>query len=244
MKQNFKIITAVLCLISCFVLAACSGNDLSDSKGTDNSQSQSDTPSSSPNTTQEPIEVTVGTMLDKPEKIVELEEFYISVIYPDSENESGVKTMEIALKDKGNPGILYISDGVLKLHENVYELSGNGDVVKYTKDVFAEKFTQDKESSAETLEGEVESLQNLLQLVGYGFVEASSDIKYKKCEDVKITLTGEAYKYELYAEDEVIGTICVDKQTGIFVKMTDSDGSDIMTVTSIKTTGFDIPEYK
>lgn len=128
-------------------------------ESTENNSAQPDSSGVS-DTVPEPEEAAIGTMLDKPEKVLELEEFYVSISYPDNENESGVKTMEIALKDKDEPGILYISDGMLKLHENIYELSSSGEVAKYTKDAFAETFTKDEESSAASLQHEVENLKS------------------------------------------------------------------------------------
>ena len=259
MKSIYSIFSAILALCLCFSLAACSGGSSNEKEpekqDTHSSQnekepeekdahsSQTADAASSDKAEEDGKDAAIGTMLDKPEKVLELEEFYVSMTYPDDESETGVKTLEIALKDKEEPGILYISDGMLKLHENIYELSSSGDVVKYTKDVFAETFTKDEESSSASLQKEVETLKTLLQRVGYGFVELSSEVKYKKCKDEKILPTGEAYKYELYAGNELIGSICVDKETGIFVKMTNPDGSDVMTVISIET-DVNIPAYK
>lgn len=157
MKSIYSIFSAILALCLCFSLAACSGGSSDkepEGKNTHSSQnekepeeqdahsSQTADAASSDKAEENGKEAAIGTMLDKPEKVLELEEFYVSMTYPDDENESGVKTLEIALKDKEEPGILYISDGALKLHENIYELSSSGDVVKYTKDVFAETFTK------------------------------------------------------------------------------------------------------
>lgn len=75
-------------------------------------------------------------MLNKPEKVLELEKFYVSVTYSDTESEADVATMEIVLKDTGAPGTLYISNGTLKLYENVYELSDSGNIVKWHKGCF------------------------------------------------------------------------------------------------------------
>ena len=259
MKSIYSIFSAILALCLCFSLAACSGGSSNEKEpekqDAHSSQNEKETEEqeahssqtadavSSDKAEEDGKDAAIGTMLDKPEKVLELEEFYVSVTYYSDNDET--LTMEFALKDKEEPGILYISDGVLKLHENIYELSSSGDVVKYTKDVFAETFTKDEESSAASLQKEIETLKPLLQKVGYGFVELSSEaeVKYKKCEDVKISLTGEAYKYELYTGNELIGSICVDKKTGIFVKMTNPDGSDVMKVTAIET-DVNIPAYK
>lgn len=232
-------IFGLLAILLCLMLAACSGKPAAED-GKDTAQNTT----ADEATSQTEQEADVGTMLDKPEKELTLEKFFISATYPDDENESGVKTLELGLDDTADPGILYVTDGVLKLHENIYELSSSGKIAKYTKDVFAESFAKDTESSEQTLKDEVEVLKNLLLQFGYGFAEAGGETKYKKCDDAKILLTGEAYKYELYQGEECIGSICVDKKTGIFVKATNPAGETIMTVTAIQTEDFELPAYQ
>ena len=43
-------------------------------------------------------------------------------------------------------------------------------------DAFTETFTQDKEASEESLQDEVKTLQKLLLMIGYSFVEANPNI--------------------------------------------------------------------
>ena len=252
MKKNLAVLLIMILTLS---LCACGKSSDSDDKDKkDNTKTEKNESTETDDvekseeedkeTSKKPTkEAKVGSVLDEPEVLFELEEFYIYASFADEDSENGISTMEIALNDKDVPGILYVTDGLLKTNEIVYELDEDGSVTKYTKDSFSENFTKDN-ASASTLETEKNDMLEILGLFGLFFADTTTGEEYVKCENAKSTFTGDVYVYELRSEGKSLGTIWVDQATGIFVKMLDENGEMIFEVQKIETKNIDIPVYK
>lgn len=189
----------------------------------------------------------VGDILDKPEKVFEGDQFYCYFQYPDSSNETGIGTAEVTLKDDANTnsGILYISDGPLKLHEEVLVNNSDGSITRYYKDTFMEKLVKDTESTEAQLNERKEKAISCLILTGYSLTESLGDlVKYKKCEDKDLPLTGDAYVYDVIENGKTVGTIMINKETGLFAKWMDENGKEVMSAQKISVTDVEIPEYE
>ena len=257
MKIMKKTIAVLLILVMVLSLCAC-GSKKSDSDSSKEKDTQSEETTKKDDQKEDEEEekeekkesnkvvkeAEVGDILNAPEIEFELEEFYIYFTYADENNETGISTMEIAMNDAELPAILYVTDGTLKTSEVVYEFDDDGNVIKYAKDVFAESFKKDENLSQSATQEEATTVLELLEMLGYLFVDSNKDVKFKKCENDKAIFTGDVYVYEMISDDETIGTVWVDKETGIFVKMIDSDGEEIFQVQSISTSELGIPKYK
>lgn len=241
--MNTKITAALSALAAalCLICTGCADGGSPDDNSSGISASASAALTTDPAADTDPAkeEIPLGTMLKNPEATFSLEEIFISVSadFPDSQPIA----FSLTLKDTADPGILYVADMTI---ERVYELSSDGTVVKYEKSVFSESFVQDTQSSAEDLNKEVEGFKEILLLLGYGLTDRQTGIEYKKCEDLLISLTGEAYQYECYVEGKLLSTIGVDKETGGIVKWKDPTGHEQITVTEIRTEGITLPDYK
>lgn len=189
-------------------------------------------------------EAEVGTILNTMEVTPALEKFYVCFTFADEQSENGISSMEIAMDDTEEPGIIYVTDGTLKLNEMVYEMDADGNITKYVKDVFMTEFVKDESLSQESLQNEKEKILDMLGLLGFGYGEDSS-VKYKKCESVDYSfLPGPAYAYEVISDSSDVSTIWLDRETGIVVNLCDADGNSILSVSDIKTENIGIPTYK
>lgn len=254
MKKFSKLIATLLIFIMALSLCACGGSEkeeekkddtkVEDTDKTEKDDSEDEADKEETDKTENVEEAEIGTVLDAPEKVFDLEKFYIYFTYPDEEAETGMATMEIALDDSDDFGVLYVTTGPLKLDEIIYEADAEGITAKYYKDVFAEGFTKEESLSAEELQTEVTGILELLDMMGYEFSETYPDTQFKKCESQTAPLTGEAYVYELIEDGESHGTVWVDQETGVFVKLFDENGEELFTVQDISTTELGIPEYK
>ncbi len=196
---------------------------------------------------QEPSQpVAVGTILDVPEKQLTLEKFYALLLVTDETAEGGVTQVGVTLDDTVTPGVVYLTDGLLKLSEIVYECDEQGLITKYEKGTFDESFTKDTTSTQDALAQEAMTAQTFLQMVGYGFTEAYPQYQYKKVEGgISLHYVDvDVLTYELIENGQTVGTIEVDAATGIIVKMLDANGEKLFEVMEFKTDAVEIPNYK
>ncbi len=216
-----------------------------DKPQTDTNAQQSVTPNETQaKTEQNHTEVAAGTILDAPEVTFDenAEQLYIYYTYPGDKEEEVLST-EIAIDQvTEDTYVIYMSDGLLKLHEVIYEVTDSG-VSKYYKDTFMENFALETELSQAALEQEKTSMLSLLSQ----FMSPSSyleGVKYRKSDAPAFALTGEVYVYDLIENDNVAGQIYIDKATGLMVSLKDTNGTSQYSVQSIKTSDLGIPAYK
>lgn len=193
---------------------------------------------------QENKEVAVGTVLDAPEVSfdADTEELYVYATYP-GDTEGEVLSMELAVDQvTADTYLIYFTDGLLKNHELVYEVTDAG-VTKYFKDVFMSAFEQETEASQQQLEKEK---NNMLSLLSYFMMQHSdyAGFQYRKSDDKTAVLTGEAYVYDVLEDNEYAGQICIDKATGIMVSFKDAQGNSIYSVQKFQVSNVEIPAYK
>lgn len=190
-------------------------------------------------------EAAAGTVLDAPEASFDesIQDLYLYFTMP-GENEGEVDSMEFTLDQVDDDTYLfYITDGPLKLNEIVFEVSESNGIAMYAKDVFATEFVKDTQSSQAELQTQ---LDEFMELVSF-FLMAHADFEgcqYRKSDAFNMALTGEVYVYDLLQNGEVDGQIAVDKETGLLVSMTDTDGKNIFTVQEIKIGKVEIPDFK
>lgn len=184
-----------------------------------------------------------GELLDAPEVSFDtsLEQLYIYFTMPGEGDE--VTSMEIALDQvTEDMYVLYVTNGLLKLNEMVYEVSDDG-ITKYYKDTFMESFLLETELSQAELENEKNTMMELLSC----FMMMGSDlegVQYEKTDEVAVALTGDALTYNMVQNGQVTGKITIDKATGLMVSMKDAEGNSLYTVMDIKTSDLGIPAYK
>ena len=185
--------------------------------------------------------VAVGTILDAPEVLYDADnakELYVYFTY------AGVtESMEIAVDQvTEDTYLIYTTDGLLKNHEFVYEVTDAG-VTKYYKYAFMNAFEQEMESSQQLVETEKNEILSLLS----EFMMQYSDyagFQYRKSDALVATLTGDVYVYDMLQNNEYAGQICIDKATGLVVGLKDAQGNSIFTMHDLKVENVEIPAYK
>lgn len=235
-----------LSLAVCMLAAALTGCGTKDSTTgndrppqTNTQQDQQQKPSE-----QENKEVAAGTVLDAPEVVFDTntEDLYVYFTYPgDAEDE--VLSMEITVDQvTTDTYLIYVTDGLIKNHELVYEVTDVG-VTKYYKDIFMSEFALETEASQEDLEKEK---NNILSLLSY-FIMQHSDYagcQYRKSDALVVSLTGDVYVYDMLENNECVGQISIDKSTGLVVNIADAQGNAMYTVHKFQISNVEIPAYK
>ncbi|MBE6797434.1 MAG: hypothetical protein E7531_03755 [Ruminococcaceae bacterium] len=225
----------VLFLTVCILVGAltgCGGKDGTTSQ-TDKTQAE-----------QVDREVAVGTILDAPEVQFDTntEELYVYFTYPgDKANETA--SMEIAVDQvTDDTYLIYTTDGLLKNHELIYEVTDAG-VTKYYKDAFMDRFEQETEATQQQVEKEK---NEILSLLSYFMMQHSdyAGFQYRKSDKRVAELTGEVYVYDVLENNECIGQICIDKATGLMVSLKDIQGNSSFTVQKFQISNVEIPAYK
>lgn len=188
-------------------------------------------------------EVAAGTILNAPEVQfnANAEELYVYVTYP-GDTVGETKSMELAVDQiTAETYLIYFTDGLLKNHELIYEVTDAG-VTKYYKDTFMEAFLPDTEASQQQLE---EEKNEMLSLLGYFMMQHSdyAGYQYRKSDAKVVTLTGEVYVYDVIENDECVGQICIDKATGLMVSLKDAQGNPMYTVQKFQISNVEIPAY-
>lgn len=195
---------------------------------------------------QENKEVAVGTILDAPEVLfdADAEELYVYFTTPTPGATANETTsMEIAVNQvTADTYVLYMTDGLLKNHEVVYEVTDAG-VTKYYKDTFMDAFAQETEMNKQVME---EEKNEILSLLSYFMMQHPdyAGIQYRKSDAKVATLTGEVYVYDVMETNECTGQICIDKDTGVMVSLKDAKGETLFTVHDFKVENVEIPAYK
>ena len=253
MKKIIALILATFMLVG--MLAGC-GQDIEKStdketKGTnevkDENKNENDYENGNKNEAQDnqqQISAAVGDILDAPEVSFDtsIEDLYIYFTYP-GETENEVLSMEIALDQITEDSyVLYVTNGLLKLDEIVYEVTGDS-IAKYYCDVFMDKFQQDDNLTQAELEQELTSIMELLTM----FMVAHPDLQgmnFRKTNEGTFAVAGEVYTYDLLESGEVWGKICIDKATGLMVSLKDAQGNSSYTVQKLQTSNVEIPAYK
>lgn len=191
-------------------------------------------------------EVAVGTILDTPEVLfdADAEELYVYFTTPTPGATANETTsMEIAVNQvTADTYVLYMTDGLLKNNEVVYEVTDAG-VTKYYKDTFMDAFAQETEMNKQVME---EEKNEVLTLLSYFMMEHPdyAGIQYRKSDAKVATLTGDVYVYDVMENNESTGQICIDKNTGVMVSLKDAKGDALCTVHDFKVENVEIPAYK
>ena len=264
MKKILALLLALL-MLSC-LFAGCSEKDQDDDdepktsanakveedkdevEDEDNEQSheQKDTDDAEPeeNNDQQNASAASGDILDAPEVTYNSTSntMYIYYTYP-GDTENGTASMELAVDQvTDDMYVLYMSDGLLKLHETLYEVSDAG-ITKYYKDSLMANFAQETAMSQAELQAEHDSV---LSLLGY-FMMTSDDyagFQYRKSDEKVATLTGDVYVYDILNSGEVTGQVWIDQSTGLMVCMKDEQGNNLLSVQNFSLTNSGIPAYK
>ncbi len=121
----------------------------------------------------------------------------------------------IAVEDNVSPALLYYQIGD---EEAIYSLADDGTI---SKAIGGGSFTEDTESSQETLKSETDTIIDLLSNSGWKFTEKHPDLKYRPIEaptsgNAIVYGGADSTWYELVKGESVVGYIAVDNQTGVF----------------------------
>ena len=252
MKKSIAFILAMLMLVG--MLSGCQKDNQNSSENKNEPQASTNaenpnesqpTNNSEPTTPSQPQPpAAVGDILDAPEVGFDtsITDLYIYYSYPgDSVNEA--LSMEIAFDQVTEDSyVIYVSNGLLKLDEFVYEVTDAG-IEKYYRDVFMDSFVHDTVPTYAELQAEVARFAELLSffmITG----EQWANAKFQKTDDFSFSLTGEVYTYDLIENGTVSGKISVDVETGLLVSLEDTNGAKTISVLDIKTSNLEIPEYK
>lgn len=252
MKKIIALTLAVLMLAA--MMTGCANNTTTDSGSNDTKaptqaetqSTQAPTQAATQATTQpqQNTQAAVGDILDAPEVTFDtsIEDLYIYYTYP-GESEEEVLSMEIAIDQITDDSyIIYMSDGLMKLNEIVYEVTDSG-IQKYCRDVFMDNFEADTALTQAELEDEVDSmlsLFSLFMLAGENF----QNVKYQKTDDFAFSLTGDVYTYNIIENGEIGGQVWIDTTTGLLARLIDTDGVAQISAQEIKTSDIVIPSYK
>lgn len=237
-----KRITALVLVLSMLAagLSGCGSNEASSSSGKAAAGSSRSEPAPAQSTQQT---VAVGTILNNPEKTFDdsIEHVYVRFTAPNEENKS--TETELALSQiTEDTYVLYVTDGMLKNHELIYECSDDG-IKLYWKDVFMSEFELDTEKSQETLKQQHDTTLELFTMLTI-YSEDMNGVQYRKTADTAFALSGDAYQYDVLQDGKVSGTLLIDKATGLAVSLKDVEGNSVFTVHEIKTSDLGIPQYK
>lgn len=241
MKKSVVLLLAI-CMLATIFVGCGSENNPPAQVDTTQAQQQVVIPNETQQTNQE---VAVGTILDAPEVQFDnsIEEIYLYVTFPgDTAEETG--SMELALNQiTPDTYLIYVTDGLLKTHELVYEVTDSG-VTKYWKDAFMDAFSPETEASQQQIEAEKNETLSLISYFTMGH-EDYTGYKYRKSDDIVFALTGgDVYVYDVLENNECVGQMCIDKATGVMVKFEDAQGNTIYNVQKLQTSNVEIPEYK
>lgn len=255
MKRIFAMLLTV-CMLAA-VLAGCGAKDSTkedDTKPqkTTQAQTEAETETKKPAPTEETKnkgeqvhkEVAVGTILNAPEVSFDssTEELYVYFACPGNASDR-TTSMEIAVDQiTEDTYLIYTTDGLLKNHELVYEVTDAG-ITKYYKDIFMDAFLQETEATQQQLEKEK---NDMLLMLSYFMMQHPdyTGFQYRKSDAKVASLTGEVYVYDVMENNECTGQICVDKATGLMVKLKDAQGASLFSVQDFKISNVEIPAYK
>lgn len=189
-------------------------------------------------------DVQVGDSLDVPEKVMELDKFYVRIMFS-GENEYEFSTYNFTMvnTDDAEESIMYLSEGEDFIFSEVITVEDSrGNITQYYKDQFMNEFMMvPYETEAEAQQAVMEMLQCAMT-VGWCCAE-NENVKYVKCEDANDSDFGEVWVYERMISGEKYSRIYVDKDTGLWIKE-EMDGETVFEVTEFSQTDINIPDYK
>lgn len=186
--------------------------------------------------------VAIGTLLDAPEKIFAAEATKMLYVSFDEKVDGKTEAVEISVVvAEDGTRLIYAVNGPGKNKEAVYEIAGEG-IIKYIKGAANEPFKLDDKTTADEVKNEFTTLADYI-LVFAQCQDALKGIKYRKAANVTVACpTGDVYIYDLISEGKVTGQICIDKDTGLLVKIKDAENTEAIAVQEFKTADVQIPE--
>ena len=189
-------------------------------------------------------DVQVGDSLGVPEKVMELDEFYVRIMFPgEKEYEFSTYNFTMVNTDDAEESVMYLAEGEDLIYSEVITTEDRkGNITQYYKDQFMNEFMMvPYETEAEAEQAVVEMLQCAMT-VGWCCAE-NEDVKYVKCEDANDSNFGEVWVYDRVISGEKYSRIYVDKDTGLWIKE-EMDGETVFEVTKFSQTDINIPDYK
>jgi len=215
---------------------ASSGTENKNNNSNNNNNNNSNNNNNNNNTNQG---VAVGTILDAPEVVFE----------------GGVEDslgMKFTVNGEAGNGfaIVQVSDElyVIYVYEDdegvIFEVSDNGCAV-YTQEGSNASFEKDTSMTQDEI---TESLENTIETLNM-FVETSASlpagVQYRKADASEtLTIKRDYYRYDVLQSGEKIGTICIDKATGLLLRTVNAEGETYIDVTEIKISNAKLPQYK
>lgn len=191
------------------------------------------------------IEPEVGMMLNAPEKMLDANKsFYVRINDISLINgEKALTSYTITVDNKGDNPVIYFSTYM----DYIFEWDNDGEFYAYYCDTlngmngFAEVIFIDKEEREQMEADVIEAVSK----VGWMCKTSEQGYAYVKCDDIDLLRFDEVYVYERLFKNEVISTIYVDKETGLWVQ-TDVNGMEDFYVTEYSESRLDIniPNYK
>ncbi len=186
--------------------------------------------------------VGIGSVLDAPEKIFNAETATMLYISFTVTTDGKDKTTEysVVTKEDGTK-LIYAVNGPGKNKEAIYEISDT--MTKFIKGSSKDPFKPDDKTTAEDVKNEFNAIYDHL-LTFTQCQDAFTGIKYRKVADVTVSCpTGAVYIYEALSGDAPKGLVCIDKDTGMFVKAVETETGKTIVVNEFKTTDVQIPEF-
>ncbi len=268
MKKLLALLLCVLLVVS--MLAACGNKDENDDDDKSTKSTTSETKAdetkgtepkgteptptqpqgTEPSQTQKPStgnkqEAAVGTILDTPEVTFDLDKNENVYVLFNTKDETGKDTqMEIAVKEESNgTSLLYVTDGMLRGEEVLYEMTEAGDITKYARGIFDDNFSK-VTATQDALEQETMEILDLLLMMLAPVPSTTSGVKFEKTDDIAFSLVGDVYTYNVLENGNVELKIHVHKETGIVTDMKDAQGNTIYSVMDLSLTEIPIPDYK
>lgn len=169
--------------------------------------------------------VAAGTELTVPEKVFDastLDMLYISFIRVVDGKQ--VNT-EIAVgKSPDGDELIYVVNGPGEAENVIYETREDG-IFKYVKGSGNNPYKHDEDTTDDAVAVEKETIKSYVSIFTQ-YLDIFPGIKFRKTLDISVNCpTGDVYIYDVISNDKVVGQICVDRETGMLVKIKDlSDG--------------------
>ena len=186
--------------------------------------------------------VGIGSVLDAPEKLFDAEAATMLYISFTVTTDGKDKTTEYSvIRKEDGTKLIYAVNGPGKSKEAIYEISDT--MTKFVKGSSKDPFKLDDKTTAEDVKNEFSAIYDHLMAFTQ-CQDAFTGIKYRKIADVTVSCpTGAVYIYEALSGDAAKGLVCIDKDTGMFVKAVETETGKTIVVNEFKTTDVQIPEF-